>query len=132
MTFRRLLVPALAGILLLAALGAPASAVRAKAKTHKVVAEGTWPFLFRWNPAAVEIAVGDKVRWTNTTTSDHHITPYEGPWPKDTHLHLPEGGKASFTFKKPGVYKYYCDLQYHGQLLPGGECFGQCGEITVG
>ena len=121
----------LVGGLLLAAVGLPAPAAIAGRKTHKVAAEGTFP-AFRFNPSALEVAVGDKVVWTNTTSSEHHIQPYGGPWVDKAHLHLAaDGGKASFVFKKPGAYQYYCDITYHGQLLPGGLCLGQCGSITV-
>lgn len=129
---RRLALLALSLLVLAAPLSSAAPAARAKGKTHHVHAVGSWPFQYSWDPAEIEIAAGDKVVWMNETSSEHHITPYDGPWPEDIHLHLEgEGSKASFVFKKPGVYKYYCDLQFHGQLLPGGLCFGQCGEITV-
>ena len=116
----------------LVALGSTATAAGGKGATHKVSATGSYPMMFQWEPADLEIASGDKVVWTNTTSGEHHITPYEGPWPEDLHLHLDgEGSKAMFRFKAPGVYKYYCDLQFHGQLLPGNLCAGQCGTITV-
>jgi len=127
-----------ASLMLLAVLLVPfagstsAPAARVARKTHHVHAVGSWPMQFAWDPADIEIAAGDKVMWMNTTSGEHHITPYEGPWPDDVHLHLEgEDSKATFVFKKPGVYKYYCDLQLHGQLLPGGVCAGQCGTITV-
>lgn len=131
MRLRRVFLLALPAALLVGALGSAAPAALAKGKTHKVTAEGSFPS-FRFEPADIDVSVGDKVAWTNNTSAEHHVQPYGGPWEDDAHLHLdPDGGKASFVFKKPGDYKYYCDLPYHGQLLPGDLCAGQCGTITV-
>jgi plastocyanin len=129
---RRLFIVALCGLILGAPFTSAGLAARSKGKTHHVQAVGSWPLQFSWDPAELEISVGDKVMWMNSTSGEHHITPYAGPWPDDVHLHLEgEGSKSSFVFKKPGEYKYYCDLQFHGQLLPGEVCLGQCGTITV-
>ncbi len=130
---RRLAVVIFAALIVAAPLASAAPAARAKGATHHVHAVGSYPMQFSWDPEAIEIKAGDKVMWMNMTSNEHHITPIEGPWPKDFHLHLApkEGAKAAFVFKKPGEYSYYCNLQFHGQLLPGGLCVGQCGTITV-
>lgn len=116
----------------LGALMPSAPARKPKGKTHSVTAEGTYPMMFRWEPSTIEIKRGDRIVWTNKTSNEHHVQPYGGPWADREHLHIAEGGKASFRFVKPGTYLYYCDLQFHGQLLPGNICIGQCGEIVVG
>lgn len=124
-----------ATVLAVIALALPASATRAtKARPakHKVEAQGTFP-VFRWEPPEIEIAVGDKVVWTNPTSNEHHVTAYDGPWAEGgsfNYLHIPPGGKGSFRFKEPGTYRYYCDLQFHGQLI-GPLCVGQCGTVVV-
>ena len=131
MSLNRVAFLGLVAVVMLVPLGSVAPAAGAKAKTHKVSATGNFP-AFRFDPDSVEISVGDKVLWTNTTSSEHHIQPYSGPWAEGTHLHIDaDGGKAWFRFTKPGEYKYYCDIAFHGQLLPGGICVGQCGSITV-
>lgn len=131
MRYRFLCLVALAGSLLMTALGTPAPAGRAKPETHKVqVTSGTPTFAF--DPSDLTIATGDKVVWTNPTSAEHHIQPYAGPWAEGTHLHLDaDGGKASLRFTKAGEYRYYCDIRFHGQLLAGQVCLGQCGTITV-
>ncbi|MGH2730191.1 MAG: cupredoxin domain-containing protein [Actinomycetota bacterium] len=111
------------------ALGSPAATARAARETHTVEAQGTFP-VFRYVPAEIEVAAGDKVVWVNTTDNEHHVTPYDGPWADRGHLHLAAGKKVSFRFKEPGSYRYYCDLPYHGQLI-GPLCFGQCGSVVV-
>ena len=116
----------------LGALSSSAPARKPKGKTHSVSAVGSYPMMFEWEPATIEIRPGDRVVWTNKTSNEHHVQPYDGPWADREHLHIPEGGKASFRFVKPGTYLYYCDLQFHGQLLPGNICLGQCGEVVVG
>jgi plastocyanin len=121
----------LISVVALGALISPAPARKPKAKTHSVSAMGSYP-VFRWEPSTIEIKAGDRVVWKNKTSNEHHIKPYDGPWADREHLHLAEGGKATFRFAKPGTYLYYCDVTYHGQLLPGNICIGQCGEIVVG
>ena len=112
---------AFAALLLLAA---PASAGRAK--TYKVMASGSAPVYF-WDPDSLDIAVGDKIVWSNPTDAEHHITPLDGPWTAE-HLHVDIGDKADYRFKKAGTYTYYCDL--HSQLVSG-VCVGQCGSVRV-
>ncbi|HYI46482.1 MAG TPA: plastocyanin/azurin family copper-binding protein [Actinomycetota bacterium] len=131
MRLRRVVLVGLVAALLVGALAPGVPAARAKGKTHKVGAEGSFP-RFSFEPPDIEIATGDKVVWTNNTSAEHHVMPYGGPWDGAEPLHLDaDGGKSSFVFKKPGEYLYYCDLTFHGQLLPGDLCAGQCGSITV-
>ncbi len=97
--------------------------------THRVAAAGgplgpTW----RWDPAQLEIVKGDKVVWTNPSSTTHHVVPYEGPWDKT--LHVEAGKTVTMRFKKPGTYRYRCDIPTHSEMI-GGQCVGQCGTITV-
>lgn len=115
-------------VVLGASLGPPAAA---GSTGHEVVAAGGPFYLWRWEPDQLQIAVGDKVVWKNPTDTDHHMTPYDGPWKNKRIRHLDaDGGRASLRFKKPGVYLYRCDRPNHSELI-GDTCFGQCGEITV-
>lgn len=119
----------LAAVVLLASLAPPAAAGRAKHDI--VVAGGPQFYLWRWEPEQLEITVGDKVVWKNPTDTDHHMTPYDGPWKNKRIRHLDsDGGKAALRFRKPGVYLFRCDRPNHSELI-GDTCFGQCGEITV-
>jgi plastocyanin len=116
------------GLVALCAL-ALSSPIAAASETHRVEAQGTFP-VFRYAPAEITVAAGDKVVWVNTTSNEHHVTPYDGPWAERGPLHLAAGKKVSFRFKKPGTYRYYCDLEYHGELV-GPLCYGQCGTVVV-
>jgi plastocyanin len=119
----------LTAVVLGALLGPPAAAGRAKHQI--VVAGGPQFYLWRWDPAELEISRGDRVVWNNPSNTDHHMTPYDGPWKNKGTKHLDsDGGRASFRFKKPGVYLFRCDRPMHSELI-GETCFGQCGEITV-
>lgn len=109
--------------------GIAAERARRAGVMHHVTAAAGPSILFEWDPAELSIAAGDKVMWMNPTSAPHRVVPYEGPW--DTEMDLPAGeGKATFRFKKPGVYRYRCDIPTHS-VLAGAECIGMCGTITV-
>lgn len=106
-----------------------------KRNTHEVEAAGgpVTP-LWEWNPSELEISVGDKVLWLNETATDHHMTPYDGPWKDGDTKHVAVGGKVANVFRKPGEYLYRCDFVFAGvehSLLVGDECIGMCGRIVV-
>lgn len=106
-----------------------------KRTTHRVDATGgpVTP-LWEWDPSELEISVGDKVVWRNEMGSDHHVTPYGGPWEDVDTMHLPVDGKVGFVFRRPGEYLYRCDFAFAGvehSLLVGDECIGMCGRIVV-
>ncbi len=86
----------------------------------------TW----RWEPSEVSVPVGGKVTWVNPTSSLHHVTAYDGPWKGFLHVEG-GGGEATRKFKKPGTYRYRCDIQTHSELIGGTTCVGQCGTVTV-
>jgi len=78
---------------------------------------------FSFSPALLVVRTGATVTWTNndggvihTTTSD------DGVWDSSA---LNEGDTFSFTFDRPGMYRYYC--KPHGG--PGGA--GMSGMIIV-
>lgn len=119
-------------VLLLAATTvaiAAAPATPAATKLHKVEVTGEFP-AWRFEPAELTVAVGDKVVWRNPTSAEHHVTPISGPWREGAHVHLKAEGKGGLVFTEPGTYRYYCDRQLHGQLV-GDVCLGQCGTIIV-
>ena len=69
---------------------------------------------YTFAPAAITIAAGNTVTWINQD-DDPHTVKSVGP---DTALKSPAldtNDKYSFTFTKPGVYKYFCTLHPHMQ-----------------
>lgn len=78
------------------------------------------------------ITPGDRVVWTNPTDAAHHITAWDGKW--DAAEHLDIDARVTRRFKKPGVYKYLCDILGHADIVVVGTervCVGMCGVITV-
>jgi plastocyanin len=61
----------------------------------------------RFQPADLQIVVGDSVEWTNNDDRDHNVTARDGSF-KSPNL----GGGASFkyTFCKAGKFAYGCSL----------------------
>ncbi|MFN2588001.1 MAG: hypothetical protein ABR613_07785 [Actinomycetota bacterium] len=102
-------------------------------KSATVVAEGgPAPFTWEWNPPAVTIGRRGRVTWENPTDTTHHVTFWDGPGAP--HGHLDPGGTAAIRFRKPGVYKYWCDIFGHADIVTLGYdrvCVGMCGEVTV-
>ncbi len=56
-----------------------------------------------------------KVTWENPTDATHHVTFWDGPGGK--HRHLDPGGSATLKLRKPGVYKYLCDITFHADIV---------------
>ena len=122
--------------LLLAAVWVPQSAAapsRGPSSVTVVAAGGPLPFTWEWDPTEVTIRRRGKVTWENPTDATHHVTFWEGPGAE--HQHLDPGGSATLKLRKPGVYKYWCDITFHANLIDvagyGKVCVGMCGEITV-
>jgi plastocyanin len=69
---------------------------------------------FRFGPAQLTVPVGTKVVWTNDDSDPHTVTSETDPKllkspPLDT------GDSFSFTFDKPGTYRYFCSIHPHMQ-----------------
>lgn len=89
----------------------------ALAEDHVVSATAT-----AFDPVALKIAPGDKVKWTNMSGHNTHFEKGnipEGVEPWKTDL----GEDASHTFDKEGVYLYKCDPHF---------AMGMVGAIVVG
>jgi len=67
-----------------------------------------------FNPASITAAVGDTVTWVNQD-DDPHTVKSSGPEGAFKSPALDTNEKYSFTFTKPGVYKYFCTLHPHMQ-----------------
>jgi plastocyanin len=87
----------------LALLASPGPAANA-ATTHDVAIVD-----FAFNPAAITVAVGDTVRWTNAGAMDHTVTSTSGPATFDSGV-LGPGQTFAFIFTSAGEYGYHCQL----------------------
>lgn len=67
---------------------------------------------FTFNPAALTVAVGTTVTWTNEDDIPHSVVASDKAFRSKA---LDTGDKFSFTFSKPGEYAYFCGLHSHMQ-----------------
>ena len=106
---------------------------RSGPKTTTVEATGgPLPFTWQWTPPDVTIAKREVVRWNNSTDAVHHVTSWDGPW--NTSRHVDSGESTAIKFKRRGVYRYWCDITGHADIVHVGTqsfCVGMCGTITV-
>jgi plastocyanin len=67
---------------------------------------------FAFAPALMMVASGTKVTWTNKDEEPHTVTSADGgkSFKSDA---LDTDDKFSFTFDKPGTYKYFCSIHPH-------------------
>jgi plastocyanin len=118
---------------MLAALGvATATPSLAQGKTVEVSMKNSPKGVFV--PAAVNINVGDTVKWTNPAVITHTVTfdPAQAATPGDVALpagvepfdsgNMEEDGTFSHTFTVKGTYKYVC--KFH-------EAMGMIGTVIV-
>lgn len=63
-----------------------------------------------FNPTAVQVRVGQRVRWTNQDSSPHNVTYVSGP--KFTSSQPVLNPKAMFSIRltQPGTTHYYCSI----------------------
>jgi plastocyanin len=62
---------------------------------------------FTFNPQKLTVKAGTTVTWTNKDDEPHTVVSDRALWkspPLDTDDHF------SFTFDKPGTYKYFCSI----------------------
>lgn len=86
----------------LAGLPLLAAAKRAEAATHAVTIQG-----FAFNPAALNVAVGDTVTFTNADGAPHTATAQDGSFDTGT---LRRGDSASITIGAAGAHAYKCNF----------------------
>lgn len=67
---------------------------------------------FAFAPALTVVALGTKVTWTNKDEEPHTVTSADAG-KTFTSEALDTGDKFSFTFDKPGTYKYFCSIHPH-------------------
>jgi plastocyanin len=62
---------------------------------------------FGFQPAELEVTVGDAVTWTNTGADAHTVTSPDGSLDSGT---LASGEAYGHVFEAPGRYEYVCDI----------------------
>jgi plastocyanin len=67
---------------------------------------------FAFGPATVTVAVGTKVTWTNRDDEPHTVVSADDPRAFKSGA-LDTGDSFTFTFDKPGTYKYFCSIHPH-------------------
>lgn len=72
---------------------------------------------FMYMPASLQVKAGTKVTWTNTDSANHTVTSDSGNGVDVSNLQ--KGQSASYTYKKPGTYKYHCNFHpfMHGTVV---------------
>ena len=92
---------------------APAPAAK-NAASHDVTIKG-----MKFDPAQIEIAVGDTVVWKNADDRDHTVVAKDNSFKSGN---LSKGDKFEQTFTKSGKFSYACS--YHprmkGVVIVGG------------
>ena len=97
---KRRALPLAAATLLLFGIGAYAGAAAPDAVT---IAN------FAFSPTPLTVASGAKVTWTNTDDEPHTAVSADGGKTFKSAA-LDTDDKFSFTFDKPGTYKYFCSI----------------------
>ena len=64
---------------------------------------------FSFSPKELTVAVGTTVTWTNKDEEPHTVVNAGSP-PAFKSTALDEDDKFSFTFTKPGTYRYFCSV----------------------
>lgn len=96
------------------AMPAPMLAEAALAQTQTAAIEPNTVTIdnFAFGPAAITVAPGTKVTWTNRDDEPHTVTSVDDPKPFKSGA-LDTGDSFSFTFDKPGTYRYFCSIHPH-------------------
>ncbi len=69
---------------------------------------------FTFGPAKLTVPVGTRVVWTNRDSDPHVVRSETEPKLLDSPP-LDTGESFSFTFDKPGTYRYFCAIHPHMQ-----------------
>jgi plastocyanin len=67
---------------------------------------------FAFGPAAITVAAGTKVTWTNRDDEPHTVVSADDPKLFKSSA-LDTDDSFSFTFDKPGTYRYFCSIHPH-------------------
>ncbi len=72
------------------------------------------PRSYRFAPAAITIAAGARVTWTNADVFTHSVRLLDDG---DTTMIMAPGQTASYTFTRSGLHRYDCS--FHSQMMKG-------------
>ena len=64
---------------------------------------------YKFSPDTMSVKVGTTVTWTNSTQAPHTVTSDSGD-PDSFNGSVDSGSTFTFTFTKPGTYKYHCNI----------------------
>jgi plastocyanin len=67
---------------------------------------------FAFGPGAITVAPGTKVTWTNRDDDPHTVVSADEPRVFKSGA-LDTDDSFSFTFDKPGTYRYFCSIHPH-------------------
>jgi plastocyanin len=102
----------LLGLLGACAGGSAGSAAGSPVATSKVDLPASYKFV----PAAIAVAIGTTVTWTNDDHFTHSVQFLDGGLP-NAPMTMDPGATVTYLFDRPGVYHYQCHL--HPQNMQG-------------
>jgi plastocyanin len=113
----RVLRLAVASLLLgLAAAGCSGGSGGASAVAPVATTTVDLPPSYRFAPAAISVAAGATVTWTNHDHFSHSVAFLDGGLPSQP-MEMKPGAAVTFTFATAGAYRYQCSL--HPQNMQG-------------
>jgi plastocyanin len=105
----------LGGTVAVAGLAAAAQTPTAHAAPHKTILSKQTADGFRFSPAKTTIKAGTAVTWKNDSAAPHTVTSKNMKTWKFDKKQASDGGSVTYTFKKTGTFKYFC--QYHEGMV---------------
>ncbi len=110
MHVRRVLVPALVALVVVAGCGSASTPAPTSGSASVVIQN------YQYTPQVLNVTVGTTVTWTNRDPVPHTVTADNGAFSSGN---LSQGATFSFTFTKPGTYEYYCEIHtfMHGTIV---------------
>jgi plastocyanin len=103
-------------LILLSLLGGCAAGSGGTATGSVATSKVDLPPSYKFVPAAIAVAVGTMVTWTNNDHFTHSVQFLDGGLP-GTPMIMDPGASATFVFDRPGVFHYQCHL--HPQDMQG-------------
>jgi plastocyanin len=103
-------------LILLSLLGGCAAGSGGTATGSVATSKVDLPPSYKFVPAAIAVAVGTMVTWTNNDHFTHSVQFLDGGLP-GTPMIMDPGASATFVFDGPGVFHYQCHL--HPQNMQG-------------
>ena len=103
-------------LILLSLLGGCAAGSGGTATGSVATSKVDLPPSYKFVPAAIAVAVGTMVTWTNNDHFTHSVQFLDGGL-RGTPMIMDPGASATFVFDRPGVFHYQCHL--HPQNMQG-------------